>query len=588
LLCAQASPVYNNRLLSDWIVQWGQFLTHDMDLTGSDAANDSLFSGGTGDYSIAVNDLNDPIGPNPIPFHRSNYDPATGTTALLPAPGGTRPNWREQINSVTSFIDASNVYGSDIARASALRTFNGGKLVTTAGGLLPGYNTDGFENDDPLGGGNSLFLAGDVRANEQIGLTATHSLFLREHNRLAGVLQSQNPALSDEQIYQAARKIVGAEMQIVTYREFLPALLGAAAPDPEDYIYNSALDPSITNSFATAFFRYGHSMQSSEIRLVNNSGSDADGLSLRDAFFNPDILTDAPEKVDLTLKGLASQVAQENDVLMVDEIRNFLFGPPGAGGLDLASLDIQRGRDHGMLKYDAFRPTYGLARLNSVAQLTSDPEVRVKLISLYGNVASIEAWIGGIAEDHVDGASVGAMVLASLVDQFTRLRDGDRLFYTGDADLQSAMFQAVIDLDEVTLAEIIRLNTGITNLQENVFFATTAGLPGDFNFDGIVNAADYTVWRDALGDSVSPFQGADATGDGLVTQADYSVWKSNFGASLSSVEAAGSQAVPEPTSAKLFAAMLLCAVGIRRRSPGLPFLPTWGKCKHLEPSTEIR
>jgi hypothetical protein len=146
----------------------------------------------------------------------------------------------------------------------------------------------------------------------------------------------------------------------------------------------------------------------------------------------------------------------------------------------------------------------------------------------------------------------------------------------------------VIDLDEVTLAEIIRLNTGITNLQETVFFATTAGLPGDFNFDGIVNAADYTVWRDALGDSVSPFQGADATGDGLVTQADYSVWKSNFGASLSSVEAAGSQAVPEPTSAKLFAAMLLCAVGIRRRSPGLPFLPTWGKCKHLEPSTEIR
>ncbi len=375
-LCAQSSPVYNNRLLSDWIVQWGQFLTHDMDHTGSDPANDALFAGGTGDFSIAVNDPNDPIGPNPIPFNRSNYDPATGTTAVLPAPGGTRPNWREQINSVTSFIDASNVYGSDISRASALRTFIGGKLVTTAGGLLPGYNTDGFENDDPLGGGSSLFLAGDVRANEQIGLTATHALFLREHNRLAGVLQAQNPSLSDEQLYQAARKIVGAEMQIVTYKEFLPALLGAAAPDAEDYNYNPALDPSITNSFATAFFRYGHSMQSSEIQLVNNVGSSAGSVSLRDAFFNPDILTDAPEKVDLTLKGLASQVAQENDVLMVDDIRNFLFGPPGAGGLDLAALDIQRGRDHGMLDYNAFRPAYGLTRLNSIAQLTSDLALR--------------------------------------------------------------------------------------------------------------------------------------------------------------------------------------------------------------------
>ena len=108
-------------------------------------------------------------------------------------------------------------------------------------------------------------------------------------------------------------------------------------------------NPSITNSFATAFFRYGHSMQSSELRLVNNKGSSAGSLSLRNAFFNPDILDDAPETVELALKGLASQVAQENDVLMVDDIRNFLFGPPGAGGLDLASLDVQRGRDHGPL-----------------------------------------------------------------------------------------------------------------------------------------------------------------------------------------------------------------------------------------------
>jgi hypothetical protein len=251
---------------------------------------------------------------------------------------------------------------------------------------------------------------------------------------------------------------------------------------------------------------------------------------------------------------------------MVDDIRNFMFGPPGAGGLDLAALDIQRGRDHGLLNYDAFRPTYGLARLNSVAQLTSDSEVRAKLISLYGNITSIEAWIGGIAEDHVAGSSVGAMVMASLVDQFTRLRDGDRLFYTGDTDLQTAMFQSAIDLDSITLAEIIRLNTGITNLQDNVFFATTPGLAGDFNFDGIVNAADYTVWRNSLGTEVSPFQGADATGDGLVTQDDYTVWKNSFGLTLSSGAASGSQAVPEPASVVLFAGVLLSVVGGRHHS----------------------
>src|SRR6185295_2729356 len=147
----------------------------------------------------------DPLGPNPISFNRSNYDANTGNSLRLPVPGppgATRPNWREQINSVTSYIDASNVYGSDTTRAAALRTFSDGKLVTSAGGLLPGLNTAGLTNDDPFGLGAAQFLAGDVRANEQVGLTATHALFTREHNRLAGLLKTSNPSLSDEALYQ--------------------------------------------------------------------------------------------------------------------------------------------------------------------------------------------------------------------------------------------------------------------------------------------------------------------------------------------------------------------------------------------------
>ncbi len=123
------------------------------------------------------------------------------------------------------------------------------------------------------------------------------------------------------------------------------------------------------------------------------------------------------------------------------------------------------------------------------------------------------------------------------------------------------MFQAAIDLDSVTLAEIIRLNTGITNLQDNVFFAATPGLAGDFNFDGVVDGADYTVWRNALGASVAPFQGADATGDGLVTLDDYAVWKSNFGMSLGAGAASSSPAVPEPASVVLLLGITLAGAG---------------------------
>src|SRR5215208_585982 len=175
---AQTASVPSARRLTDWVFQWGQFLTHDVDLTANGAQFNKLSTGGAGDYRIPVNDPSDPLGANPIPFNRSQFDPATGI------PGTPR----QQMNLITSYIDASNVYGSDAVRAAALRTFEGGRLKTTAGGLLPGLNDAGLANDDPFHLGGQLFLAGDARSNEQVGLTATHALFVREHNRLAGAI----------------------------------------------------------------------------------------------------------------------------------------------------------------------------------------------------------------------------------------------------------------------------------------------------------------------------------------------------------------------------------------------------------------
>jgi peroxidase len=512
--------------------------------------------GATGHFRIPITSANDPLGPNPISFNRSRFNPTTGTSATIAVPGGPgRPNWREQVNSVTSYIDASNVYGSDATRAAALRTFSDGKLVTTAGGLLPGLNTAGLTNDDPFGLGAAQFLAGDARANEQVGLTSTHALFVREHNRLAGLLKANNPAFTDETIYQTARKIVGAEMQAITYKEFLPALMGTSAPTPDAYVFNNTLDPSITNSFATAFFRFGHSMQSSSIQLVGNDGLTDGSLSLRNSFFNPALLKDSPEIVDSVLKGLGSQVAQENDVLIVDDLRNFLFGPPGAGGMDLGALDIQRGRDHGLLDFNAFRPAYGLTLLPSINQLTTDVALRAKLTSIYGNINSIDAFIGCLAEDHVTGTSVGRMLRASLIDQFTRLRDGDRFFYTGDADLQTSTVTSVINLDTVTLGDLIRLNTGITSLQSNVFFTF---MESDFNEDGAVNAADLAIWRTSVGVSAD----GDADRDGDTDGSDLLVWQRQEGYVRVSAEGA-TALVPEPGAGVLAAWLVAATCGGR-------------------------
>jgi hypothetical protein len=455
---AQSSSILNDRGLSDWVVHWGQFLTHDMTLIETGAAYDVLSTGATGDFGIPITDPNDPLGPNPISFHRSAFDPTTGNGDIVVTPRGTIPIPRWQINSNTSYIDASNVYGSDPSTADSLRTFVDGKLATSEDGLLP-----------PVAS-NHDFVAGDVRANENVGLTAIHTLFVREHNRLADRIKAYDATLGDEAIYQWTRKIVGAEMQAITYREFLPALMGDDAPRAEDYVYNEG-DASITTAFSTAAFRYGHSMQSPRILLVDDANTELGSVSLGAATENPELLAGDPAKVEQIWKGLASQAAQENDAYVVNGLRNINFGPPGAGGTDLAALDIQRGRDHGLLNsYRLMRQAYNLGPLSDFDQLTSDPQLQLALEQTYGETDNLDAWIAMIAEDHLPGSSLGSLAQAIIHSQFERLRDGDRFFFTGDPDLESELVAAVIDLDTITLSQIIKLNSGLVRLQENVFF----------------------------------------------------------------------------------------------------------------------
>ncbi|MCB1057556.1 MAG: peroxidase, partial [Acidobacteria bacterium] len=351
-------------------------------------------------------------------------------------------------------IDGSNVYGSDETRAAALRAFDGlGHLATSAGNLLP-FNVDALPNaatGDPA----SFFLAGDFRANEQVGLTSMHTLFVREHNFWADQVHAALPELDDEEIFQYAKAIVVGELQAITYREFLPALLGPDAIAPYQG-YRPGVDASISNLFATAAYRFGHSMLSPQLLRLDADGEEsAEGnLSLASAFFSPQEIT--ANGIDSVLRGLASQKAQEIDTQLVDEVRNFLFGPPGSGGFDLASLNIQRGRDHGLPRFNQVRRDLGLRPYERFGQLNPDPKVVARLRAVYRRVEDIDAWVGGLAEAHAPGALVGPTWRRVLADQFRRLRDGDRFWY--QAYLPESWVKLVEDQN---LARIIRRNTGI-------------------------------------------------------------------------------------------------------------------------------
>ncbi|MGF1474672.1 MAG: peroxidase family protein [Geminicoccaceae bacterium] len=401
---AQEGSTENQAGVSDLWTIWGQFIDHDLDLT-PDASGEFV-----------------PIEGLTVPLQRSVFDPETGDDEP-----------REQITVVTSFMDASMVYGSDAERMEALRCGEGGRLLTSEGNLLP-VNASGLDNAGDRDPDNPLFVAGDVRANENTPLTTLHTLFVREHNYWADKIADENPQYTDEEVFQRARAIVEAEIQHVTYKEYLPILLGPDGLAPYQG-YNPTVDPSISTEFSTAAFRFGHTMVSSIIqRLAENGDTIENGnLTVAEAFFNNDALKeDGP---DVVLRGLAEGKAQELDTFVIDDLRNLLVSGAGDVGLDLTALNIERGRDHGIPKFlalrDAIEQTLGidLPDINDFEDISSNPIIVERLRAAYGDVNEIDAWVGGLAEDAVDGALVGPTFFHILADQFTRTRDGDRFWY---------------------------------------------------------------------------------------------------------------------------------------------------------------
>lgn len=461
--------------LSDFGYAFGQFMDHDMDNTPDGTTSDPI--------AVAAGD---PIGPDPLPFNRSQTDPATGAGKSNPA---------QQVTTVTSYFDLSQVYGSTQDVADALRTFTGGLLKTSAGNMLPYDNTTYFTpaqitalnmaNSSQAVPESALFAAGDVRANENIELTVLETLFVRNHNLIASKLGKEHPAWTDEQLYQEARKINIADYQSIIYNEWIPAVLGPSALSKYTG-YKPNVNATISNEFSTVAYRFGHSLVSPTIAVEGNDGQSTEAaIPLSEDFFDPYILNPSGVTDPLTgeksvdigaiLKGEADGNGQAMDMMAVSPIRNLLFGNGIEGGQDLIALDVQRGRDHGIPDYNTLRVDLGLPAVKSFSQITSNVQVQKQLAAAYPEgVNTIDAFEGGLAEDHVRGSDVGPLFQTIMLDQFTRLRDGDRFFYQNEnfnADENSLLQQGN------TLAKVIEANTDVTNLQSDVmkFQASISG-----------------------------------------------------------------------------------------------------------------
>ncbi len=459
----QSNFIPSNRKLTDFAWSFGQFIDHDI-----------TFNNDNHDEDISINipacdNAFDPYckGEAIIPMRRSKSDPNTGTSVANP---------RKNINDISHFIDGSGVYGSDAITADWLRSKVDGKLKMSKGGFLPFNTIDGeFESEtDPnapfmlIEGEAPVrhFIAGDLRANEQPSLTSLHTLFLREHNRICDELKVIHPEFTDEELYQKARKMVGGTIQAITYNEWLPAL----GINTGDYVgYDENVNPSIMNVFSAAAFRLGHTLVNDQIiRLDENGDNYTYGtISLKEAFFNPMIVYEEGG-VDPIFRGMASQMQQTFDTKVVDALRNFLFGLPGYGGLDLVSININRGRERGLPDYNSIREQFGLPKKNDFSDITVNEKLANSIKDIYNeNINNIDPWVGMLSEDMMPGNAVGELISVILAKQFKNLRDGDRYFYLNDLGLTEEERQII---HTTKFSDVIMRNTEIAVMQDNVFF----------------------------------------------------------------------------------------------------------------------
>ncbi|XP_054709398.1 uncharacterized protein LOC129219104 [Uloborus diversus] len=470
------------------IMQWGQFLDHDITFTPMNAANGKPLDCSDCNSAKSIHPECFPI---VVPSNDPFYPPINQTTGrptcismVRSLAGQLTLGRREQLNQVTAFVDSSNVYGSDRCEARMLRTFIGGKLNVTKHplghkDLLPQTSN----HKDCVAPSGLCFEAGDSRASEQPALAAMHTIFMREHNRIVTQLQRINPHWSDENLYQHGRRILSAVNQHLTYNEFLPRILGKSFANKYDLYsqvegyfdgYDSTCDPTVFNEFAAAAFRFGHSLLKPVFdRLDRGYRVLNEPLHLSKSFFNSDMLFSS-NAIDHILRGLATSSMEALDRSITEEVTNHLFENKHVpfSGMDLAALNIQRARDHGIPGYNEYREFCNLTKAKSFDDLTTEIPFQIveRLKNIYNHVDDIDLFTGALVEKALHGGLVGPTFGCIIAKQFSLLKKCDRFFYETSNPLLRFTEAQLTEIRKSSLSRIICDNAdSVDSIQRSSF-----------------------------------------------------------------------------------------------------------------------
>uniref|UniRef100_A0A673GHE6 Thyroid peroxidase n=1 Tax=Sinocyclocheilus rhinocerous TaxID=307959 RepID=A0A673GHE6_9TELE len=322
------------------------------------------------------------------------------------------------------------------------------------------------------------FTAGDSRVNEILPLSVLHTLWVRESDRKAD-----------------------SPRGIITMRDYVPKIMGREAFD--EYLgpyagYNDSVNPSVSNVFATAAFRFGHVTISPRLRRLNESFQEHQrfsSLSLHQTFFSPWRLV-REGGLDPVLRGLLGRPAalQNQEHLMTEELKERLLVLNIPETLDLAALNLQRGRDHGLPGYNDWRAFCGFDRAETrsdLVELVGSGVLVEKIMDVYGHPNNIDVWLGGLLERPVSGARTGPLFACLIGKQMKTLREGDRFWWEHPGVFSPKQRQ---ELQTHSLSRVICDNSGVTEVPLDPF--RLGSYPEDFVFCGNVPSMDLEAWRD--------------------------------------------------------------------------------------------
>uniref|UniRef100_A0A0K0FH85 peroxidase n=1 Tax=Strongyloides venezuelensis TaxID=75913 RepID=A0A0K0FH85_STRVS len=432
-------------------MQWGQFISHDILFNGrSDFCTCQTFSNNN---CMNVNTAKDDISKL---MRKVMCTPITRSIPVCRNDDLTSP--REQMNLNTGFLDGSTIYGSTTETMNNLRNGHLLKFEKSASGSE-------FAPEALSMLGSSMKL-GDERGLIFVGVASLHTIFLRYHNIIARELKTINSHWSDDRTFQEARKIVGGVIQSITYNEFLPALLGSDNLDflISKYIaYDNSISPAISNEFSAAAFRL-HGMVVKNYPFINDNYKVLGNIKFVQG--TNTFLPILQRSISQLMRGLIATPLRKPQRL-ISQVTEELFD----GNFDMATINIQRGRDHGLRTYNDYRIYCGLKPIKNFLDWedVSDVGVKLRAQQLYKTPENMELYVGGLLEEPIKGGVVGPTFACIISDQFKRLRDGDRFFYQNNkvfTNLQSK------EINSVSIASVIcSSEPDIKNVPINAFDA---------------------------------------------------------------------------------------------------------------------